>query len=90
MSGDHNNSISHILRNSATTSRQALLDAIDEATNHDDNLDRGATMVEYGVMLILVLVVAFLSVKFFGDTIVGVFETGNAAIEDAPELPASE
>ena len=43
-------------------------------------------MVEYGLMLILVLVVAFLSIKFFGETIVALFETSSAVVDEAPGM----
>lgn len=46
--------------------------------------ERGATLVEYAMLLILVLVVAFLSLAVFGDTIVSVFDTTNETLENAP------
>lgn len=46
--------------------------------------ERGATLVEYGLLLVLVLIVAFVSLALFGDTIVAVFETSNDTLENAP------
>lgn len=49
-----------------------------------DDRERGATLVEYGLLLMLVLIVAFLTLAVFGDTIVAVFETTNDTLENAP------
>jgi Flp pilus assembly pilin Flp len=57
-----------------------------DAATGEASRDRGASMVEYGLMLILVLVVAFLSIKFFGETIVALFETSSAVVDEAPGM----
>lgn len=66
-----------------TSATVALYPRIADRVDRCDR-ERGATLVEYGLLLILVLVVAFLSLALFGDTIVAVFETGNETLENSP------
>ena len=40
--------------------------------------ERGATMVEYGMLLAFALVVAFVVVMLFGNRVLGLFETTDA------------
>ncbi len=42
--------------------------------------DRGATMVEYGLVVSFIVFVALLAVHAFGGSVVGLFESAVAAI----------
>ena len=46
-----------------------------------ERTDRGATMVEYALMLAFVVIVAFLGVQIFGDAVKGLFDS---AVDAAP------
>ncbi|MBB1036248.1 Flp family type IVb pilin [Dietzia sp. CQ4] len=49
----------------------------------DDRKDRGATAVEYGLMVGLIAVVIIFAVIFLGDTLLGVFETAGEELDGA-------
>lgn len=46
--------------------------------------DRGASMVEYGLLLVFVLLAAFLSIQVFGETLVALFDTSASTLDNAP------
>lgn len=50
------------------------LQAAVDATTDDDRRDQGASMVEYAVLLVLILLAAFFTVQIFGDSLVGLFD----------------
>ena len=75
MSGDNND-------NRAARTDAALLDERREPAAHAR--DRGAGMVEYALLLVLVLLVAFLSVKFFGESVVGLFDGSAESFDSEP------
>jgi Flp pilus assembly pilin Flp len=39
------------------------------------NKQKGATMVEYSIMVLLIAIVAFAAVKLFGENVSGLFNT---------------
>ena len=43
--------------------------------------ERGASLVEYALLLILVLVVAFFTVQIFGDSLVALFDAMSGAFD---------
>ena len=43
--------------------------------------ERGASLVEYGLLLVFVLLVAFASIQIFGETVVDTFDAGGEAFE---------
>ena len=45
--------------------------------------DRGAAMVEYGLLLVLVALAAFFTVQVFGETLLELFETTVKVFDDA-------
>ncbi len=45
--------------------------------------ERGATMTEYGLLLVIGLITAFLIVKVFGETVLGLFENYQGEFDDA-------
>lgn len=83
MNGDHKNK---------NTNRQLELtepnmvddDRAPAPTN--DAVRRGATMVEYALLLVFVLLAALLSLKVFGETLVAVFETSADTVQTAPNV----
>lgn len=48
----------------------------------EDRKDRGATAVEYGLMVGLIAVVIILAVVFLGDTLAAVFDSAAEDIND--------
>lgn len=54
----------------------------------DNRKDRGATAVEYGLMVGLIAVVIILAVVFLGETLEGVFQSTGDQIAD--NIPAAE
>jgi Flp pilus assembly pilin Flp len=68
---------------------QAITRGITRVAVPPDRIDgnpssRGAAMVEYALLLVLVLLVAFFSLKVFGETLVAVFDTSSNALDSAP------
>ena len=59
--------------------------ALDSATDNESN-DEGASIVEYALLLVLVLLVAFFTVRIFGDSLVALFDSSGSAIENAPNV----
>jgi len=43
--------------------------------------DRGASMTEYALLLVLVFLAAFVSLVFFGDSVVSIFDSGGESFE---------
>lgn len=62
-----------------TMSLQAAVDA----TTNDEHRDQGASMVEYAVLLVLILLAAFFTVQIFGDSLVALFDAMGNAFADA-------
>lgn len=82
MSGVHNNNTPMpVIRKAAVALQAAFADATNRAPR-----DRGASMVEYALLLVLVLLVAFFTVKIFGDSLVALFDTSAGAIDNAPNV----
>jgi len=54
------------------------------ATTDSESNDRGATMVEYGLLLAFVLLAAFFSLVVFGESLVGLFDTTSSTMDSAP------
>ena len=48
------------------------------------NGDRGATLLEYGLLLLFVFLAALLTIQLFGDSLIPVFGRGADAINNAP------
>jgi len=46
-----------------------------------DRGERGAGLVEYALLLVLVLLVAFASIKIFGDSVVAAFGSSGEAFD---------
>lgn len=46
--------------------------------------ERGASLVEYGLLLAFVFIAVFLTVQVFGESLVGLFDASSAVIDDAP------
>ena len=61
---------------------QAFLD-----DRFDNRKDRGATAVEYGLMVGLIAVVIILAVVALGDTLLGVFENAGDTLDE--NIPAA-
>ncbi len=59
--------------------------AIDDATANESK-DQGASMVEYALLLVLVLLVAFFTVQIFGDSLVGLFDASANTLDNAPNV----
>ncbi len=83
MSGVENNTPLPLVRRTT----MALHAAIDGATD-DESSDQGASMVEYALLLVLVLLVAFFTVQVFGDSLVGLFDASGNTLENAPNVNA--
>ena len=81
MLGVHDNTALPLVRKTT----MALQAAIDGATD-DEYRDQGASMVEYALLLVLVLLVAFFTVKIFGDSLVALFDTSASTLEGAPNV----
>lgn len=62
------------------------LEGLDALWHRDE---RGASMAEYGLLLTFVFLAAFLSLKFFGESLVALFETTGTTIENAPNVGSS-
>lgn len=45
--------------------------------------ERGAALVEYGLLLLLVFLVAIVSLQVFGETIIGVFQSTGDTLDNA-------
>lgn len=82
MRGAHDNNTPMPLIRKTT---MALQTAFDNATDGEPR-DQGASMVEYALLLVLVLLVAFFTVKIFGDSLVALFDTSAGAIDNAPNV----
>lgn len=63
-----------------------MLQAALDRTTADESNDRGAAMVEYALLLVLVLLVAFFTVKIFGDSLVALFDASANTLETAPNV----
>ena len=48
--------------------------------------NRGAAMVEYALLLVLVLLAAFFSVQVFGESLVALFDASGSTLENAPNV----
>ena len=59
--------------------------ALAGATDSESN-DRGASMVEYALLLVLVLLVSFFTVQVFGESLVGLFDASANTLENAPNV----
>ena len=81
MLGVHDNTPMPLVRKTTVV----LQAAFDGATD-DEYRDQGASMVEYALLLVLVLLVAFFTVKIFGDSLVALFDTSASTLEDAPNV----
>lgn len=81
MHGAHDNTPMPLVRRTTV----ALQAAFDDATDGEQR-DQGASMVEYALLLVLVLLVAFFTVKIFGDSLVALFETSASTLDDAPNV----
>lgn len=46
--------------------------------------ERGASITEYALLLVFVFIAALLSIRFFGDSIVALFETSSSTLDNAP------
>ena len=43
--------------------------------------ERGASMVEYGLLIVFVFLVAFVSVRLFGESVVAMFDSGTDSFD---------
>ena len=81
MNGDHNNTKPQL-----ELIEQNTVDGDRAPAPANDAVRRGATMVEYALLLVFVLLAAFLSLKIFGESLVAVFETSADTIQNAPNV----
>ena len=59
---------------------QFLVSFLNTMHNAEDRSERGATAVEYGLMVSLIAVVIIAAVTLVGTNLVGIFETVAAAL----------
>lgn len=78
MSGVNDNT--RAARRAGTMLHALILDASERSN------DRGASMVEYGLLLVFVLLAAFFTVQIFGDSLVGLFDASANTLESAPNV----
>jgi len=60
-----------------------MINIMHTTTDRESN-DRGATVVEYGLLLAFVLLAAFFSLVVFGESLVGLFDTTSSTMDSAP------
>jgi Flp pilus assembly pilin Flp len=81
MSGDHDEIAQQVTR-SRVVGFRSLIEAISKRWSRDE----GAAMVEYGLLLLLVLLAALLSVQLFGESLVALFDASANTLENAPNV----
>jgi Flp pilus assembly pilin Flp len=62
------------------------LQAAGDAATASEKRDRGVAMAEYALLLAFVFLVALLTIKTFGDTLVDVFDRSETVFTEAPSM----
>lgn len=75
MFGDDNNKVHALAIRMYHDGRDAINQRSTKVSAAMQRRERGATLVEYGVLLLSVFIIAIVAVSLFGDAVVALFET---------------